>query len=148
MQDYEVRDVMRRRSDAIVKTELRIIIDKHRSHHRVYWRVSNESDVLARWVCSIIEIPCVISDTHAVFEECEIFCDDDGYTFWHLVASNHGEGPLYPRGSMHKEFPFKFVQNITPVGTQLKVREIVKFKTFADEMPHVSGSFDLKEITH
>jgi hypothetical protein len=150
MRDFEVRDVMRRKVLPVVKTELRIIIGPHGWNNKLMWTVRNESDVLARWVCTLIEMPASLLDKPITFKDtdAELAMDNDDFTFWRLVASNHLGGPLFPRGSLRAEFPLEFIESIQPEGKEFRARDIVQFKTYADEMPACAGSFDLKQITH
>jgi hypothetical protein len=148
MRDFEVRDVMRRKTQPVVKTELRIIFGRHGWKNKLMWTVRNESDVLARWVCTIIQMPVFLLGKLIFFKDTEISMDDDDFSFWCLTASNHLSGPLFPRGSLRAEFPFEFGQLGEVEGKELRARDIVKFKTHADEMPACKGSFDLKQITH
>jgi hypothetical protein len=148
MRDFEVRDVMRRKAHPVVKTELRIIIGRHGWKNKLIWSVRNESDVLARWVCSIIQMLFFLLGKPLHFEDTELAMDDDEFSYWRLTPSNHLGGPLFPRGSLRAEFAFEFAEIGKLEGKELRARDIVTFKTYADEMPACEGSFDLKQITH
>jgi hypothetical protein len=147
MRDFEVRDVMHRKVIPVVKTELRIIVGRHGWENKLIWIVRNESDVLARWVCTIIQMPCFILGKLIHFKDTEMVMDDDDFSFWRLTPSNHLGGPLFPRGSLRAEFSFTYGEISQLEGKELRARDMVRFKTYADEMPACAGAVDLKQIT-
>ena len=148
MRDYEVRDTMRRKSHALVRTDLSIVIGKRGVKNKVIWRVRNESDILVRWTCSVVQIPFFILGKPVRFPDEQSVFDDEAFTFWRLTPSNHHGGPLYPRGHLSADFPFTFSELRHVEGKELKSAEIVKFKTFADDAPPSEGSFSIADIIH
>jgi hypothetical protein len=150
MEDYEVRDVMRRRAHPVVKTHVHIQIGKMGLRNKVIWRAVNESNILARYVYSLVDIPMKISGTHTRFEDQTLFLDNDGFTSYRLKPSNHLGRPLFPWSDILVEFPFSFTSEpklLQPASAyEWRFRDQVKYKTFADEMPFVEGAFPLAEI--
>jgi Putative DNA-binding domain len=145
MQDYEVRDINRRKVHPVVFTELRISIGKHGWENRLIWHVTNQSDVLANWISTVIEVPFDIAGRPARFKNGDLRIDDGGFTSWRLQP-HIGSPPLYPRSDVMRDFYFTFAQSTRTEGPPLKCRDIIKFKTFADEMSPVEGSVALKDI--
>ena len=149
MEDHEVRDVMARRTHPVVQTHIHVQQGKMGLRNKLIWRVVNESDVMARYVYSLVDIPMKISNTHVSFKGESLLLDNDGFTCWRLKPSNHSGRPLFPRSEMSAEFPFNFTSEptlIQPGSHEWRFRDQVRYKTFADEMPFVEGEFPLSAI--
>jgi hypothetical protein len=69
-----------------VKTQIQVQVGKIGLRNKVIWRVVNESDVMARYVYSLLDIPMEISGGHVRFEDQTLFLDNDGFTCWRLKA--------------------------------------------------------------
>jgi hypothetical protein len=148
MEDYEIRDVMRRRTHPVVKTEIRIVVGKVGLKNEVIWRVVNESDVMARYVYSIVDVPIKIGAHYIRFED-QSMVADEGFSFWRLRPSNNLGRPLFPRSDMIYHFQFKFIKRMSSYasGEEPRFRDVVMYKTYADEMPFVQGQCPVEEIT-
>jgi len=145
MQDHEIRDINRRRVHPVILTELRISVGKHGWTNRLIWHVTNQSDVLAHWVSTIIEVPMDVLGQSVKFSVGGLRIDDEGFTSWRFQP-HIGTPPLFPRSDVMMDFYFTFGQQGRTEGPPLKCRDIIKFKTFADEMSPVEGSFALKDV--
>jgi hypothetical protein len=150
MEDYEVRDVMRRRMHPVVRTHVHIQLGKVGLRNRVIWRAVNESNIMARYVYSLVDIPMKITGTHVRFEDQTLFHDADGFTCWRLKPTNHLGRPLFPWSDIIAEFPFSFTsepKSLQPADKyEWRFRDQVRYKTFADEMPFVEGEFPVADI--
>lgn len=149
MEDYEIRDVMRRRTHPAIKTDVRIQIGKIGIRNKVIWRVVNESEIMARHVCSLVDVPMKIVGNYVRFKDQGLLLDEDGFTSYRLRPSNLLGQPLFPGSDLIVEFPFEFTSEpkVQPGSKyEWRFREQVKFKTFADEMPCVQGDFPVSDI--
>jgi hypothetical protein len=149
MADYQIRDVMRRRTDPIVKTEIKLLVGRHGFKNRLRWTLRNESDVFVRYAVSRLEIPVFLVPSGNVvrFEGTDkMISDDDGFSAWHLRAGSALSTPLFPRGTLGMDFSFSFAELVKTEGEPLKARDVVRFTTYADHMIPVSGEMNLTDI--
>jgi hypothetical protein len=150
MADYEIRDVMRRRSDPVVKTEVRIFVGRHGINNRLRWTLRNESDVFVRYSATRLEIPVFLVPSGNVvrFENTDkMISDDEGFSAWHLRAGSAFSTPLFPRGTLSADYAFRFAELLKTEGDEpLKARDVVRFTTYADHMLPVSGEMKLADI--
>lgn len=145
MQDFEIRDIMRRKTHPSVKTTITILLGKQNLKNSVLWRIDNESDVLARHVSTTIYVPAKIEGAFVRFKEFPQHVDEEGHASWAVTPFNPLDRPLFPRSIMQAEIEFDFVTVTGYKGIPLKTRDEILFKTYADEMPPVSGRLPLKE---
>ncbi len=148
MEDFEMRDINRRKIHPLVTTELRMSVGKFGHENRLIWHVKNESNVMARWVATVIDVPTKILEKNVLFAAGNLRMDDDGFTAYRLQPSNRGGNPLFPGAELMLNFEFSFLAQmiIQPGAPPILNRDVVKFKTFADEMPPSEGAFELNKI--
>lgn len=150
MQDYEIRDTNRRKSHPSVITAIRISVGRTGQVNSLIWHVKNESDIMARWVSSVVDVPTQIlgRDIRFNFQGPDLRLDDEGFASWRLEPSNVAGKPLFPRAELMVDFRFSFSLVLDQEGEPTKSRNVVRFKTFADEMPMREGGFELDKIIH
>lgn len=72
-----MRAVMRQRSDPVVRTEIRIINAPYGRDSRMFWRVTNDSDVLARSFALSSRCHSLLSGKAIRFEGIEALRDEE-----------------------------------------------------------------------
>lgn len=140
-----VLDILNRRRDPVVKTEVFVNFHPHGGKHNVYWRVTNLSNVFVRYVMSRMEIPIHIHGRRIEFERETMRVLDDGQTtVWPLIGSNHLAQPLFPHGTVARQFEFEVAG--PPVGQP--TLPFIRYRTFADHMAPVEGTIALDEAVN
>ena len=149
MKDHEIRDVMRRKHHPAVETEIRIWMNRPRAEAGLFWKVTNIGNVIAQHVMTSIVCPQVIRGFflagHAD-EKWNSVIDDDGVVSYRLIGSNKLGLPLFPKSELSRVFKFR-LSGIPQWTTPVKHLEMIRFQTFADEMPFISGELNANEIT-
>jgi len=148
LRDFQIRDVMRRKTTPTVKTEIHISLGKHGWHNQVSWTVKNESDVFAHHIGVLITVLVCLSDRYITFSQ-GILRMDDEFAEWQLSASNHQAMPLFPRSQITGKILFALTKEmVDESGQPLRSRQdVIKCRTFADAMTPEEGSFNPKSIT-
>lgn len=137
-----VLDILNRKKTPTVKTE--VIINFHSSDNKPYvlWKVTNQSDVFARYVQSRITIPSVLEGFQVSFDDStQLFAADGKPAGWLLVGSNTLKSPLFPRGTVGQRFKFRLVR----ADLSDPVPPHISFTTFADHMPPVKGTIEIEK---
>jgi hypothetical protein len=147
MEDYEVRDVMGRRTQPRVVVSARFVVYPHlnsdETNGALIFDLHNESDVLARFVRLVVDAPIrfrgkLITYSDVILHETE---EGDGYQ---MHYSNHLGAPLFPRGSLKAMFKFKFIAKMTP-EPERQISDL-RYIVFADAMPKQAGVFTYEQI--
>jgi hypothetical protein len=150
MADYEIRDVMNRRTHPKLVASARLIVyarlNSERAAGRLQFTLNNDSDVLARYVALVVHVPVKIKKHFVHYVAENIIMDEtkDGHAY-KLSFSNHDSAPLFPRTSLFIGFDFQLTDNLEVRG-QLKFLDDYKYSVWADSMPTLSGSFTCEEI--
>ena len=140
-----VLDILNRRRNPTVRTEVFVNINRHGGKHNVFWRVTNLSNVFARYVMSRIDVPIYIHYTYIKFSVDTMRVLDDGQTtVWPLIASNHLAQPLFPHGTIARQFEFEIACSSTGQPTL----PFIRYRTFADHMEPVDGTIALDEAVN
>lgn len=147
MQDFEIRDVNRRKAFPIITTEVHIQLGKNHFKNNVIWHVRNEGDVMARWVYSTVDVPLKIQGGDVKFEHGKMRRDEEGFSSWRLQPSNAASVPLFPKSELLLHFDFSFVQVLRIEGMPPVWRDVIKVRTFADDMPPQDAEFKVAEVT-
>ena len=101
--------------------------------------IANHSDVFARYVALVVEVPLRLKGNVVIFED-GVFLDDPG-TGWLLRYSNHIGAPLFPQIKMSSHFKFRFgtLKDKTPPPKEITK---IRYAAYADAMPRVQGEID------
>jgi len=147
MVDHEVRDVMGRKTHPRVTVTAKFVVYP-RIHSDGYGgalvvSMTNETDVLARYVGLIVNAPFKVRDKLIAYEDATFDDDGEGWNY-RLRFSSHNGAPLFPRGTLRALFRFKFVQRMNPEPS--KCLSDFRYCIFADAMPKQTGSFTLDQI--
>lgn len=147
MQDYEIRDVMNRKTYPRVSVSAKFVVyprlDKDGAAGALVFYINNESDVLARYVSLIVNAPFWVHGKLIAFKGAIHDKSDDGESH-RLTFSNHLSAPLFPHARLQALFHFHLVQRMSPEPT--KQFDDFRYVVFADSMPKKTGSFTLDEI--
>jgi len=148
MLDHEVRDVMNRKAHPRIAVTAQFYIYPHQNQDgaagSLTVSVKNASDVFARYVALIIHSPLRVRGNLISYKnEAILDVRDEGHAYT-LSFSNHHTAPLFPRGTLSKNFQFWYVHHMTPEPD----RQLGHFcwTVFADAMPRQRGTFTVDEI--
>ena len=149
MKDHEIRDVMRRKQHPAVETEIRIWMNLGRAEAGLFWKITNVGNVIARHVMTSIVCPTQIRGVYLGEHEDEKWksvIGDDGVLTHRLIGSNKLGLPLFPKSELSRVFKFSLSNNVQ-WNIPVKHLKVIRFQTFADEMPFISGELNADEIT-
>lgn len=140
-----VLDILSRRRDPVVQTQVFVNFNRHAGKHNIFWRVTNLSNVFARYVMTRMEIPININGHHIKFDRETMRVLDDGKTtVWPLIGSNHLAQPLFPHGTIAREFEFELAGPAIYCPTP----PFIRFRTFADQMAPMEGTICLEDAVN
>lgn len=141
-----VVDILNRKQHPVVQTEVFVNFDRSvQGAHHIFWRVTNLSNVFARYVMTRIEIPINIQGKSIKFDGMTKRILNDGKTYvWSLTGSNHLAQPLFPHGSVSKKFDFE-TDHLT---SGLQTLPHIHFQTFADQMEPIKGTIALEDAVN
>lgn len=137
-----ILDILSRKRNPIVNTEVFVRFSQHGTKPHVQWRVTNLSDVFVRYVLLRIQIPSVVDQVRIAFEDCrQIYSEDGKSSVWQLVGFNPITCPLFPRGTVSRTVPFDVV------GPELgdSIPPYISYITYADHMLPVEGTIGIDE---
>ncbi|HEY0551053.1 MAG TPA: hypothetical protein VGF13_15720, partial [Verrucomicrobiae bacterium] len=144
MLDHEVRDVMNRKSHPTIKVTARLVfftnpIRQDGMNGNLIFDIANHSDVFARYVALVVEVPLRLKGNVVIFED-GVFLDDSA-TGWLLRYSNHIGAPLFPQIEMSSHFKFRFGtwKDKTPPANEIMT---IRYSAYTDAMPRVYGEID------
>lgn len=147
MEDYEIRDVMNRKTYPRVSVRAKFIVYSHLNDDgaagALIFYINNESDVLARYVSIIVNAPFRVHGKLIAFKGAIHDKSEEGESH-RLIFSNHLGAPLFPHAGLQALFHFHLVQHMSPEPT--KQIDAFRYVVFADSMPKKTGSFTLDEI--
>lgn len=136
MEDYEIRDVMNRRKHPVITAEIRIVSNPLPDNSYVVLRLTNTSNVLARFYRTVMEVPMRLSTGYIAVEDA-LTGERNGRYFWQIVAVPPLRGgPLFPSCPIHQKFKFERNVNVTSPTTNqpLESTEDIRITVWADEM--------------
>jgi predicted HTH transcriptional regulator len=138
-----VLDILNRKQNPKVKTEIYINFNQMGGEDNIFWRVTNLSNVFARYVMTRMEIPVHSNGIFIEFPDTNMELLDDGKTrVWRLTGSNHRDQPLFPQGVITKKFIFKAGR-----GCSSLTPNFIRYQTFADNMPPEEGIIPLEDAS-
>lgn len=147
MEDYEIRDVMNRKTYPVLKVSAKFAIyprpNSEKKDGALVFEILNDSDVFARFVKLLVKVPPVVGGRYIRFSDAIYDQDEDGYSY-RLGYSNHLGSPLFPRSLLRHLFKFNFVFPAVP-EREIHLKDF-KYEVFADAMPKQSGLFKYEDI--
>jgi Putative DNA-binding domain len=149
MEDYEVRDVMSRRTHPKIKAS--IFINKGASHTKpegvILVSLENVGSVLARHFMVELQIPVDLNGLIAVRDALIIERDPDGDYFLARLTPSHEEAPLFPGANVTLKCKIHTDVRIEHMDKQpVRSRRYVRASVFADEMPPLRARLDIAPV--
>lgn len=149
MQDYEVRDVMNRRTNPRIKAS--IFINRRPNHHSgkglLLVKLENVGRVLARHFMVDLELP-IYMDGFISFGE-GAFCEhtDHGCYLKIRLAPGIAQPPMFPGSGLTIRREFDHVRLVEGADHKPLVSTTeVKITVFADEMPPIRTVLPIKHV--
>lgn len=147
MEDYEIRDVMNRKTHPRVSVSAKFVVfprlNEDGAAGALNFSINNESDLLARYVSIIVNAPIRIHGKLIAYKEAIHDRSEEGESY-RLTFSNHLGAPLFPHAGLQARFYFHLVDRMSPEPK--KQLDDFRYVVFADSMPRLTGSFALDEI--
>lgn len=149
MEDYEVRDIMNRRTHPKVKASIFINKKTNRSKPEgtILVRLDNVGRILAHHVMIELEIPIDLDGLIGVEDPVIMENDDDGDFFLTRISFGGMSGPVFPgssitlRRKIHTDAQIKHLD-----GRPLRSRKYMKVSVFADEAPPIHALLDIAPV--
>jgi hypothetical protein len=139
-----VLDILNRKQNPKVKTEIYVNFNQLGGENNIFWRVTNLSNVFARYVMTRMELPVHIDGNFIEIPGTTIELLDDGKTkVRRLTGSNHSDQPLFPQGVITKKFNFV----CTGRNCDLLTPTSIRYQTFADNMPPEEGIIPIEDAS-
>lgn len=147
MEDYEVRDVMNRKTNPLVTVTAKFVVysrpNKDEMDGALIFDITNESDVFARYLKIVVNAPPKVRNLYVHYKD-SIYDGNKEGSSYKLTYSNHLGSPLFPHSTKRHLFPFQFVHLVKPTPENLM--NDFRYEVFADSMPKKNGVFTLDEI--
>lgn len=154
MEDYEVRDVMNRRTHPEVRAWIwfRKVADPPKPDAVLLVKVENVSPVMARHAMVKICLPVFMDGWFAFedeFREFPINKESTGFAW--TVKARIGTGfksPLFPGDSMIIKFPMKCARSMTDPnsGHPLEFAKVIETEVFADSSPSAKATLSVDSV--
>jgi hypothetical protein len=150
MEDYEVRDVMSRRTHPKIKASIFInkLADSVEQEGLILVNLENHGTVLARDVMVELEVPFNLNGL--IWLEAPIIVEHDEDGDYYLVRLSPGfpSPPLFPKSN--KTLRRKFKTNIGKIehvdNRPVKSRPYLNITIYADEMPPILARLDVAPV--
>jgi hypothetical protein len=149
MEDYEVRDVMNRRTHPKIKAS--IFINKRTSDTKpegvIMVRLENVGRALAHHVMVELEVPLDLNGIINVEDPAIMGNDEDGDYFLARLTSGGISGPVFPgsyttlRRKIHTHARIEHLD-----GRPVRSRKYVKVSVFADESPPLRTKLEIAAV--
>ena len=149
MEDYEVRDVMNRRTLPKIKASIFINrkTDRFKPEGTIMVRLENVGRVLAHHVMVELEVPIDLNGIISVEDPVIMGNDEDGDYFLTRIGSGGMKGPVFPGSYItlrRKIHTHARVENLD--GRPMRSRKYVKVNVFADEAPPLRAVLDIAPV--
>lgn len=144
MHDYEIRDVMNRRTFPTLSVSASFGFDRMGFNGTLHFEIRNTGDVLAKNFAAIVHVPAPLrwKGRVVIFKDGILDELGDG-TALRLVFSNGNNSPLFPKSSSYRNFEFATgIMNPEPKKTINDIR----YRVYADAMPFIDGRFEPDKI--
>jgi hypothetical protein len=138
MEDYEVRDVMNRRTHPRIRASIFInrITSRVDPDGAILVKLENVGRTLAKHVMAELEIPVDLNGLISVDEPATMNHDEDGDYFLTKLTTGLYATPIFPGSSLTLRRKIKTHVTIQHLdGRPLNPRRYIKVSVFADEMP-------------
>ena len=149
MEDYEVRDVMNRRTHPKIKASIFInrVASRTKPEGVIIVKLENVGRVLAKHIMVELEVPLDLNGLISVEEPVIMGHDDDGDYFMVRLTTGVPATPVFPgsdvtlRRIINTNVRIEHVDN-RPVNS----RRYVRASIFADEMPPLRAKLDIVPV--
>jgi hypothetical protein len=149
MEDYEVRDVMNRRTHPKIKASIFInrAANPRRREGVILVKLENVGPVLARHVMAELEVPVDLNGQIGIEEPILAGHDKDGDFFLVRLRPTGLETPLFPDSNLTLQRKISTGFHIEHLNRRpVNSRRYVKASVFADEMPPIRANLDTAPV--
>jgi hypothetical protein len=149
MEDYEVRDVMNRRTHPKIKASIFINrkTERIKPEGTILVRLENVGRVLANHVMVELEVPIDLNGIIKVEDPVIMGNDEDGEYFLTRIISGGMNGPIFPGSYMtlrRKIHTHAQVEHLD--GRPVRSRKYLKVSVFADEASPMRAVLDIARV--
>lgn len=150
MEDYEVRDVMSRRTHPKIKASIFInkMAQPQEQEGLILVKLENCGNVLARDVMAELEVPYDLNGLITVEAPVIVEHDQDGDYYLVRLTPGFPSPPLFPRSN--KTLRRKIKTNILKVehtdNRPVNSRRFLNITIYADEMPPIRAKLDIAPV--
>jgi hypothetical protein len=147
MYDHEIREVMNRTKYPEVEVTARLVVypcqTRDNESGALVLHVENKSDVLARHVALVVDVPLRVCGKLVRYRDAIIRDGTDG-SHYRSSFSNANGSPLFPRATFAPVFQYSFIDFMRPQPG--KERNEISVLVFADSMPKRTVVFRPEDI--
>ena len=149
MEDYEVRDVMNRRTQPNIRGA--IFVNRNTSRFGgegfVLVRLENTGRVMAQYVMVELELPIDMGGLIAIEQPVISKSTDEGNCQYFRMNPEPADGPLFPGSDLTLRRRFRWASEITDMdGKPQQSTSQVRICIFADEMPPIRATLDIAPV--
>lgn len=149
MEDYEVRDVMNRKSHPRLRASIFVNMSAggHKPEGSILVKLENIGRILARHVMVELELPVDMNGAVCPDGGCTLDKNDEGDCYYLRLVPGLGQSPVFPgshlvlKRKLHTHVEMKTKDN-RPIASALHV----KVNVFADEMPPLRAILNVAPV--
>lgn len=149
MEDYEVRDVMNRRTHPRIKAAIFInrATSRFKPEGTILVKLENVGRVLAKHVMVELEVPLDLNGLISVEAPVIMEHDDDGDFFLARLTSAAIETPVFPGSYVTLRRKINTSARIEHLDKRpVKSRQYINVSVFADEMPPLRANLEIAPV--
>jgi hypothetical protein len=146
MEDYEVREVMKRKSHPRIKASLWINKKPllRGKEGQIRLKLENQGNTICQQYMASLDIPIDVDGGIWLGEKASLINADDERSFWRIALSqNLRRTPIFPGASISLEESFTDGSGIRfSDGAQITSTDTIYVRIYADEMPAIRATID------
>lgn len=150
MEDYEVRDVMHRKSHPQIKAS--ILINKSRLHRgkkgKLLLKLENIGTTICQQYMAVLEVPVSVNGNLWFGEDVQIRTTGNGASYWHVsLSQNIRKTPLFPGATLILSEEFSDGSGMVAADdSRIISTDKLTVSIYADEMPAIRSSIPIDAI--
>lgn len=146
MEDYEVRDVMNRKSHPKIKASLWINKKplSRGKEGKIRLKLENQGNTICQQYMASLDIPIDVDGCIWLGEKASLMHTDDERSFWRIALSqNLRRTPIFPGATISLEESFNDGSGIRfSDGAPINSTDTIYVRIYADEMPAIRATND------